>query len=83
MFAFAVWRTPATPHWPPLVEGPEQERRLGLWGQLLMIGVRGGLVGAGAPISAVGLTSVFFPTDLAFMDTSSDNVRSANAHWRP
>ncbi|MEU9804712.1 hypothetical protein [Mycobacterium sp. NPDC050853] len=83
MLLLAVWRAPSTPHWPPVVEGPEAQRRRALWGQLLMIGVGGGLFVAGAVISTVGLTSVFVPTDLDFLGTSSEALRAANQHLPP
>ena len=83
MFLFAVWRKPSTPHWETLPEGPESERRAALWGQLLMIGLGGGLSFAGAVISTVGLTSVFVPTDLMFLGAKSDALRSANSHLLP
>ena len=41
MFLFAVWRKPSTPRWRTLPEGPESERRLALWGQLLLISLWG------------------------------------------
>jgi len=83
MLILAVWRRPAEPHWPPIVEGPEPARRRALWGQLLMIGVGGGLAVAGAVISTVGLTSVFVPTDLDFLGTHADHLRAADAHLLP
>lgn len=83
MFACAVWRAPSTPHWPPVVEGAESERRRALWGQLLMIGLGGGLFVAGTVISTVGLTSVFVRTDLAFLGTSHDHLRSADGQLLP
>ncbi|MGC7299300.1 hypothetical protein RA988_22600, partial [Mycobacteroides abscessus subsp. massiliense] len=43
MLVLAVWRAPTQAHWPPVVEGPESQRRRALWGQLLMIAVGGGL----------------------------------------
>jgi hypothetical protein len=54
MFVFAVWRKPSTPRWRILPSGPESERRRALWGQLLMIGLGGGLLVAGAVISTLG-----------------------------
>lgn len=83
MLLLAVWRAPSVPHWPPIVEGPESERRRALWGQLLMIAVGGGLFVAGAVISTVGLTSVFVPTDLDFLGTSAAALRAANQHLPP
>jgi hypothetical protein len=83
MLVIAVWRRPQGPHWPPIVEVPEPERRRALWGQLLMIGVGGGLAVAGAVISLVGFTSVFVPTDLDFMGTHAEQLRDADGHLLP
>jgi hypothetical protein len=83
MFVLAVWRKPSTPRWQTLPQGPESERRQALWGQLLMIGLGGGLFVAGAIISTVGLTSVFVPTDLAFLGTEADALRSADPELLP
>lgn len=83
MLILAVWRAPSAPHWPPIVEGPESQRRRALWGQLLMIAVGGGLFVAGAVISTVGLTTVFVPTDLDFLGTGSSQLRAANQHLLP
>ena len=83
MFVFAVWHEPATPRWPTPQQGPEPERRRALWGQLLMIGIGGGLFAAGLIISIVGLTSVFVPTDLGFLGTDSHTLRSADSGLLP
>ena len=83
MFLFAVWCKPSTPRWRRAPEGPESQRRRALWGQLLMIGLGGGLFAAGAIISTVGLTSVFVPTDLGFLGAESGALRSADSHLLP
>ncbi len=83
MFALAVWRSPRSPHWPPVVEGPESQRRRALWGQLLMIGIGGGLSVAGTTISVVGLTAVFVPTDLLFLGTGSPALHAASPRLLP
>jgi hypothetical protein len=83
MFVAAVWRRPSPPGWLPVPEGPEPERRRALWGQLLMIGVGGGLTVAGAVISTVGLTTVFVPTDLSFLGTQAHHLESSDAHLLP
>jgi hypothetical protein len=83
LLVIAVRRPLPNPHWPPVVEGPEPQRHRALWGQLLMIGVGGGLTVAGLVISIVGMTSVFVPTDLDFMATDAEHLRSANAHLLP
>jgi drug/metabolite transporter (DMT)-like permease len=83
MFLAAIWRRPSTPRWRTLPEGPEQQRRRALWGQLLMIGVGGGLTVAGLVISTVGLTTVFVPTDLSFLGTDAHALHSADAELLP
>ena len=83
MWLAAVWPGPARPRWATVPEGPEAQRRRALWGQLLMIGVGGGLAVAGAVISTVGLTTVFVPTDLAFLGTESHHLQSSDPHLLP
>lgn len=83
MLLAAVWNRPAPPRWRRPPEGPESQRRRALWGQLLMIGVGGGLTVAGVVISTVGLTTVFVPTDLSFLDTSAHALHSADADLLP
>jgi hypothetical protein len=83
MFLASVWNRPAPPRWRILPEGPEAQRRRALWGQLLMIGVGGGLTVAGAVISTVGLTTVFVPTDLSFLGTTSHALHSADTRLVP
>ncbi|OBI42718.1 hypothetical protein A5707_05970 [Mycobacterium kyorinense] len=83
MFVLAVWHPPADAHWPPIVDGPEMQRRRALWGQLIMIGVGAGLTVAGIVISTVGLTTVFVPTDLEFLATSSADLQARNESLLP
>lgn len=83
MLVLAIWRPTTEPHWPSIVEGPESQRRRALWGQLLMIGVGGGLAVAGTTISTVGMTSVFVPTDLDFMGTHAHHLQTADPHLLP
>jgi hypothetical protein len=83
MLVFAVWHRPTTPRWPTTQQGPESERRHALWGQLLMIGVGGGLCAAGLIISTVGLTSVFVPTDLGFLGTDSHTLQTTDSDLLP
>jgi hypothetical protein len=80
MLVLALCRHPTDPHWPPVTEGPAAECRRALWGQLVMIGVGGGLAVAGVVISFVGMTSVFVPTDLAFMGTHAEHLAMADPH---
>ena len=83
MLVIAVWRKPTVARWRILPEGPETQRRRALWGQLLMIGVGGGLAVAGLVISTVGLTTVFVPTDLSFLGTQSAALHSADPELLP
>ena len=83
MFVFAVWHKPSTPRWHSMPEGPEPQRRRALWGQLLMVGLGGGLFVAGAVISTVGLTSVFVPTDLGFLGIEAGTFESAHPPLLP
>ena len=83
MLVLAVGRRPAGPHWPPIIEGPEPQRRRALWGQMLMIGVGGGLAVAGLVISTVGFTTVFVPTDLDFMGTHAAHLAQAHGELLP
>jgi hypothetical protein len=83
MLVLALCRRPTGPHWPMVSEGPESQRRRALWGQLVMIGVGGGLAVAGSVISFVGMTSVFVPTDLDFMGTHAQHLQTADVHLLP
>jgi hypothetical protein len=83
MFVAAVWNRPAPPRWRTPAEGADAQRRAALWGQLLMIGVGGGLTVAGVVISTVGLTTVFVPTDLMFLETTSHALHAADAQLVP
>lgn len=83
MLVAAVWRSPGEPRWRTLPEGTETERRRALWGQLLFIGLGGGLAVAGLVISAVGLTAVFVPTDLGYLHTHDSTLVAADPHLLP
>jgi hypothetical protein len=78
MFVAAVRRFPRTPRWHLAPEGPETERRRALVGQLLLIVTGVGLFIGGAVISVVGLTTVFVPSDLAFLGTSTQMLETVN-----
>ncbi|EJZ13660.1 hypothetical protein MFORT_13730, partial [Mycolicibacterium fortuitum subsp. fortuitum DSM 46621 = ATCC 6841 = JCM 6387] len=78
MLLAAVWNKPDPPQWRSLPDGPESQRRRALWGQLLFIGLGGGLAVAGATISFVGLTDVFVSTDLGYLHTHGATLRAAD-----
>jgi dihydroorotate dehydrogenase len=52
--------------------------RAALWGQSLFVGIGLGLVLAGTTIAGVGITSVFVPEDLAFLQTTRAALQAAN-----
>ena len=83
MFLAAVRRRPGPPQWTPIGEGRQRLRQQALVGQLLMVLVGIGLFVGGAVISTVGLTAVFVPTDLQFLVTGGDALRSANPRLVP
>ncbi len=78
LFLLAVWHRPSNRL--ELADGDErpQERNQALVGQLLMVMIGIGLIAGGATISYVGLTTVFVPSDLGFMSTSSHALAAAN-----
>ena len=78
LFVIASWRRPSGGVAFAEVEGPEEERRRALVGQLLMVLVGFGLIVGGLLISYVGLTTVFVPSDLTYMDTSAQALAAAN-----
>lgn len=57
--------------------------RRGQWGQLLFIVIGVVLTGAGAVISIIGCTSVFVDTDLEFLRTTPQRLRSSFEHLIP
>ncbi|GAA3941320.1 hypothetical protein GCM10023085_23570 [Actinomadura viridis] len=83
MFVLAVRRRPPRPRWTIMAEGPEPQRRRALLGQLLLIVTGVGLFAGGAVVSAVGLTHVFVPSDLAFLQTTSGDLRAVNPRLLP
>ena len=71
-----------TPSGPPDLRS-DGAWRLGLWGQFLLILHGFGLLGAGLMISTIGVTRVFVPEDLDFMQTTAEALRSANPRLVP
>ncbi len=57
--------------------------RASLWGQLCWIMFGLGLLGAGAAISIVGITEVFVPEDLHFMNTTVEALMAASPRLVP
>lgn len=72
----------------PLVPSSPQVHRDGvwrrsLWGQLFFVIIGCGLTGAGLIISAIGVTMVFVPQDLAFLCASPELLQSYNERLIP
>jgi hypothetical protein len=72
---------------PPLPEVPQLygdwRWRLSLWGQLILIGHAVAVMTAGLVISGFGVTRVFVPEDLEFMQTTAETIISANTNLKP
>jgi hypothetical protein len=83
MFVLATRRRPAPPRWTVRPDGPERSRRRALVGQLLMIVTGFGLFVGGATVSVVGLTTVFVPTDLTFLDTDARRLEVTSPRLLP
>ena len=73
---------PPAPIPPP---GLHNDRRwwLGLWGQLLHVAQASAFLAAGTTIAVVGVTEVFVPEDLEFMQTTAEALRSASPRLVP
>lgn len=60
-----------------------KEWRRAQWGQLLLVIHSVGLLGAGVIICGVGISDVFVPTDLNFLQTKLNILREANPRLIP
>ncbi|HLN61306.1 MAG TPA: hypothetical protein VK464_07090, partial [Symbiobacteriaceae bacterium] len=80
LLPFYLWallsRQRGEPLAPPTSLRKDWAWRLGQWGQLLWIVLAAGGTVAGLTISAIGVTRVFVPEDLAFMGTSAEALRA-------
>jgi len=57
--------------------------RLALFGQLAFVCVGVGLAAGGLAIAGVGVTQVFVPSDLAFLDTRAEHLHAVNPRLLP
>ena len=73
---------PPTPIPPPGLHN-DRRWRLGLWGQLLHVAQAIAFLAAGATIALVGVTEVFVPEDLEFMQTTAESLRSVGPRLVP
>lgn len=73
------------PHLPDVAPHLREGRawRRANWGQLLLVIHGVGLLGAGLTISAIGVTGVFVPQDLEFMQTTAEALSGAHARLVP
>jgi hypothetical protein len=62
----------------PMPDGPERQRRHALIGQLLLVITGLGIAVGGVVVSVVGLTTVFVPSDLEYLQTTSAALQAAN-----
>jgi hypothetical protein len=65
---------------PPVVPCPDLKNdwrwRAANWGQLLFVGLGFGLVAAGFVIACIGITTVFVPEDLAYLQTTREQLHA-------
>ena len=73
---------PPTPIPPPGLHD-DRRWRLGLWGQLLHVAQAIAFLTAGTTIAVVGVTSVFVPEDLEFLQTTAESLRSVSPRLVP
>ena len=73
---------PPAPIPPPGLHN-DRRWRLGLWGQLLHVAQASAFLAAGTTIALVGVTDVFVPEDLEFMQTTAEALRSASPRLVP
>ncbi len=73
---------PPAPIPPPSLHN-DRSWRLGLWGQLLHVAQAMAFLAAGTTIALVGVTEVFVPEDLEFMQTTAEALRSVSPRLVP
>jgi dihydroorotate dehydrogenase len=73
---------PPAPIPPPSLHN-DHRWRLGLWGQLLHVAQAIAFLVAGTTIALMGMTKVFVPEDLEFMQTTAEALRSVSPRLVP
>jgi hypothetical protein len=73
---------PPAPIPPPSLHG-DRRWRLGLWGQLLHVAQACAFLAAGMTIALIGVTEVFVPEDLEFLETTAEALRSVSPRLVP
>ncbi len=54
-----------------------------IWGRRLLIATAGAMVAAGLTITIVGMTTIFVPQDLAYMNTTRSQLQTFNTRLIP
>ncbi|WP_281883617.1 hypothetical protein [Paenibacillus sp. YYML68] len=83
MFLLAMRGNPDQPYRLPVNMKNDRAWRLAQWGQLCFVVLGFSLAIGGITIAAVGVTYVFVPEDLAFMQTTAAELAAANPRLLP
>jgi dihydroorotate dehydrogenase len=83
MFLLAMRRNPDRPSLNPVNTRNSREWRLAMWGQLCFITLGIALSIGGVVIAGVGVTHVFVPQDLTFMEVTPEQLELANPRLIP
>ncbi|WP_229263885.1 beta/alpha barrel domain-containing protein [Cohnella cholangitidis] len=78
MFLLAMRGNPDRPSRAPVNLRNSREWRLAMWGQLCFVSLGIALSIGGIVIATVGVTNVFVPQDLAFMNVTREQLDAAN-----
>lgn len=83
MFILGMRNNPDAPPRHPVHLRNDRVWRLALWGQLCMIALGASLAVGGITIAAVGITGVFVPEDLAYLEATRDQIRALDPQLLP
>jgi hypothetical protein len=78
MFVAATRAGPVPPRWTIRPDGPARQWHRALTGQLLLVVTGVAMFAGGAVVSVVGLTSVFVPSDLSYLETTRGALDAAH-----
>lgn len=83
MFVLSMRNNPDRPYRKPVNRRNDRVWRLAMWGQLCFVVLGFALAAGGITIAVVGMTQVFVPEDLAFMQVTPAELEAANPHLIP
>ncbi|MFC5403506.1 hypothetical protein [Cohnella soli] len=83
MFLLAMRRNPDQPFRRPVNLRNDPTWKRAMWGQLCFVALGASLAVGGLVIATVGVTQVFVPQDLTFMETTRETLRAANPNLIP